>query len=706
MRGVKVTGPRVTVQRQAKPRRFRPASPRRAPQPQVVVVEAPRRRFGRGPQPLQVQVPGDEQQPRERVPGGSTLFRCRRQLVPLTIPAALLTVSAALQAAVALGADRHRLTLGVLLTATLAALVAGKAGAGKLEPRWRPRVWAWAIVGPTWLIATTAHGLSLTAVALLVVATAAITSRWWAEHRHGYPTHPPRQPMPAGDVPPAEDDIVGNFTRYAACQGGPAEDCTLTDPDVTDARSAYTMRIRPGKDSLNRMLQRMDVLATAVHHQPSDIMLEQQTPPAGKRANPNLLRFTVITRSPVADGLAYTGPQWYEDGYDAWIEAGTYADGDGRVRIPVLAENSSWNMILIATMGAGKSTLLNAAAASARASGRCHLVYFDGQGGVSSPLLREYADWAPDHDTPAELKQTNHEVLAALEAFTRARHRQMKVEGIPGINTTRDRPFLLVIIDECHLVFDQGDKDAIARWDNLARQGRKYGLVIWAATQHPKLKSFGGEDSLRDALGGRTTLVGLLKSPVAAGILRTQFDPATLPKDTPGWWFIDAARGRSAMWRGEYLSDKRTAPGQRDSHADRELRRFPPVPLEDAALQRMPEFYRRRGEIAREQRERLLRGGDSHDQPAAPAQPAGAWRPQWPILRPVPSTGTATLPAGLTGRQQDVWTEVAAGRGSAVEIGEALDLAKTRVYDVLKELVDAGHVRAVDGARGRYEVTT
>lgn len=75
-----------------------------------------------------------------------------------------------------------------------------------------------------------------------------------------------------------------------------------------------------------------------------------------------------------------------------------------------------------------------------------------------------------------------------------------------------------------------------------------------------------------------------------------------------------------------------------------------------------------------------------------------------PNLHVVPSVNDPT-PIGLAGLLAEIWAQVAVGHATAAAISAALDLDHSQVDRYIAQLVHAGHVRPVDGARGRYEIT-
>lgn len=672
----------------------------------------------------------------------STLWRARRILAPWLIPLLLVLPAALAWQPVAwfvnlLGADRAWVAAAAGLLAGFAVIRAIRkvcegvtVGSWRmtLDKRWWPRLYAFAAAGWAWEVAAVYYGIHRWLLGVLVLATVALSLPWWRRHR---PADPDEKPQPDTEpdaaLDPARDEIVALFDKYAACKGGPADGCKLIDANTNDHRSTYTMEIRPGKDSLNSILNKQEMIATAVKHDPPDLIIESH--PTRKAT----LQLTVIRSSPVQAGVDFTGPRWVDDDEgNSWVETGPYADGDGVVKVPRISDyTSAENALIVANRGGGKSSLLLSGAISDRSSGKAMLIYLDGKGGASSPILRTWADWAPIGVTDRDIRINGLMVLTMLEQLLAARRRQCMLDGISGLVPSPEQPFVQLIIDECHKFFNE-DPKIVKRWTDLFREMRAFGMGVEAATQGTKITSFGNESDIREFLGGNTTIVGRLRSGQAPGLLRVGFDPSTLARGG-GWFFIDAANGRSAQWRAWRVRDKRSAPTALDSEADEWFARLPAVGLEEPVLAGLPEFYRRRAELAAIHEKRMERGepviGADHpvtledllvppvavdptesSKKPAPANAAtggasdGGWQPLWPTL---PETGTVSSPIApavtevldssqpppeLKGSALQVWRQVADGHATAAEIILAAGLGKSQVYELLGRLEKAGLV--------------
>lgn len=479
----------------------------------------------------------------------------------------------------------------------------------------------------------------------------------------------------------------------------------MTTSDDKPALESYAVHLRPGIDSIDTIMPRFHLICSGLRRKKEQVILEEHP----DYDDPTVLRLRIVEHSPVVDTVAFTGPQWFEDGYDAWIEPGMYADGDGRVTIPIFTQNSTRSLLIFGAMGSGKSALLNSLGVSALSSGRVVIWYLDGQNGASSPQLSRYADWAPVGPHAAM------EMLEALEAFQAQRQKLLRAYRWPGINPTPELPALLVFVDEFHKVWLPTEPRVVRRWDHAAREGRKLGCGIIGADQHPELPSLGGSDPLRQSLGGTRTIMLRTPSAVAANIARIKTDPSQLP-DKPGYGYLIAPPGaaRSAMWRADHLGDD-AKPGETsdaDAWFEHVLQAAPTI--DQATARHLPDAYTERVERAEAERARLLADLNGEELPAddigeAAEEPQrGITVPAGPpvlsgaLPKPKPQQGLASVPDALTDRQASVWAEVAAGRATVAEIRDDLECSDSTVYEALKALRTAGHVQKA--SHGRYEL--
>lgn len=713
----------------------------------------------------------------------STLHRNLEQLKPWGIAAGLTVAALLVELVVLISGARNVVAAFTTVIAVIAAVVIGRLVRAKSEERWRTRSIVWAIAGVGWLSWVAFAGLTWQRVVLLFLGTLCFALHWWQAHRHQHPHERPAEPVVDDEVEVVDLPVRGQHVRlwnkWIAADGcvlkgarliadKPSEPSTTPEPAAAAAKEAaasdtttapvtvvpdpqrlaakvarYTVQLVPGKQSIDTVMSNKSNIDSGLLEAPENVIFEKHP---GKDSS--LLRLSILEESPVAKGIKFTGPQWYEDGYDAWIEPGWYADGNGRVRIPVLALNSTRNLMIFGGQGSGKTSLLNLLAVSALASRRAVVWYLDGQDGASSPQLLHYADWAPEGD------KAGLNMLLALERLYKQRADLLKMRHAQGINPGKgkfeDIPLLIVVVDECHEIWRPGSQ-YIKRWEDLIRKGRKLGVVFWAATQHPKLDSFGGEDGLRSMLMQFTTMVLRMQGKVAKNIVGMDMDPEDLPEDG-GYGYLLAgskSRARSAMFRADHLDDT-----ERDKDSPRpaglpELHPYDPaeaaksiadqwfehvltqapaldtwsaVTLPDAYKNRHTDAERERTERLREY-ERVMNGhaqgalftvdeqiGNGGDDITGGAEADNVIRlprpPQFPSLydEPAPSAepDEQDSDADLTAEEAQVLAVI---RGSADPVHvdavkAATDLNQTYTYDAIKALRKAGLIHRA--GKGRY----
>ncbi|MEQ7007677.1 hypothetical protein ABN028_15995 [Actinopolymorpha sp. B17G11] len=661
----------------------------------------------------------------EHEAGRSTAFRNRRQLVPHLIAAGLFAVNAVLQLLVWL-TQSDTWASSIVFYATMA----GLAGVGlvavfaAVPERWRTRAGVATLASTAWLTWAAQAGIGWVTTAVLMCGYYLLAARWWQYCRPDYPDGPQTAtpvPVTKPSTGPDRHDIAGLWQAYIGSKNGPLPGSSLHSRVIDEHRESWTVELVPGQQSLDKALAALDRIQTGLRRAQEEIIIETH-----QSRDSAQLTLTVITRSPIKDTVSFDGPQYFWDAEreEGWIEPGWYADGEGRVRVGLYAPNSARHLVIFGGQGSGKTALLNSLALSAKASGHTVVWYLDGQDGTSSPQLLRYADWAPTGVDRGE------QMLAALERVFAIRGKIMQARRVAGLTPSPELPGLMVVIDECHLIFDHARPDLVRRWVNLASLARKLCVSFVAATQHPELKSFGDSDKLRSLLQQYTTLVLRTTSGVANNILRLQVDPSKLPS-LPGYGYLvagDQARGvRSAPFRADFLDDRNGA-------ADTWFEAHPGVALDKPSAKAAGPVYHDRAAIAEQHHRDLendlaswLADVDLDDEAFAALVPtqrhadSDTGIADGPLeLAPVVAFPTAivapgkfghesnrhdgeapVVPDGLTESQLAAYVAICNGNDRATDVAAAIDLGPSQTYKLLGELVDAGHISKA--RHGRYQ---
>lgn len=369
---------------------------------------------------------------------------------------------------------------------------------------------------------------------------------------------------------------------------------------------------------------------------------------------------------------------------------------------------------MLGSKGSGKSRVLEIVALTAMACSPTVVFYVDGQNGASSPLLWENALWhaGPD-DAPQMLRS-----LLAIKDYRQLYNRKHKLTGFtPG----PELPGVLVIVDECHKIFTD---QTSAQWADLAREGRKLGIGVLAASQVTTLDAFGGgahADALRSSLVSSNGIALRTASKVQSSVFPgLSVDLMSLPK-LPGFGYtVDDGddQHRTAPFRNRWLiGDKQAA------HRDQPLPDgvhtaeawFAHVAanqqLDDASAHAAGRaFADRHAKAVREHAELDALFAHATGTASGSERSAAAG----PVLVPFPRLDHLSSfkpaqpdpprrrrpPDGLTDAQYRVWDTINCGVTSTSEIASVLGISDRRVRVLVAELESAGHV--VKTGRSHY----
>lgn len=572
---------------------------------------------------------------------------------------------------------------------------------GSIPARWRARVFTAGVTASVWAGLAVHRGPSWQVLAALVVATVALSARWWRHHRLGYPTGP------IVDEPDELDSIPARFGRYVGSNTGPLPGAWLSDRAETKAGEQYTLNLVPGRQTLRSALGVLDKISSGLNSPAGDLVLEEHPSEA-----PTQLLLTVVHRSPVKHTAAYTGPELDHPGGEVRIRVGPYADGDGHATWRLWTPGdephagSWWGGLIIGGMGAGKSRLVEEIAIGAAATGHTVTWFIDPQGGASSPALARHADWYVDGDNAAHM-------LTAAENLVGWRAKENASNGWIGFDPAPDRPGVVIFIDEAHEVFAANTE----RWTTLGRKCRKVGVSLVALSQYPGLTTFGKSEPLRAAVMAGNGIIMRAESRMNNQLMPgVEVDPLTLP-NLPGYGYT-LARGqgaRLAPFRAFYVTNPQDW-----------LAAHPQAPLDPVAAHAAGPTYTQRKHKAEADRAQLRAQLDAITSGTAPPMPTAAAGPVQPVERDEAThsvwprldlaadaddagdqgdpAATATRLPPLTGAQARVWDALApGGEHRFKDLLQATGWSKARLHTVITELVENGQV--TKAGHGRYRRT-
>lgn len=478
------------------------------------------------------------------------------QRAPWAAMGCLAVAAAATRIAALASGHEAETALTVAAVAFTTAVVAGFATRRRIVSRkQRHRFTAACYLAATWLTYVTAAGLSWGALSTLTLLGCGLALLWWRENRiHGQ--------EPAVLLEPGDDDLY--VTRWAQNLGAPGRTLAgsrLTHPQIIKSGYRYNLELVPGVHTVEQVRAMVVTLHGGLRLMPGQDIIVEVHP---DRPAPTAV-LTIVTRSPVKQSKQWPGPAAGFDPTSGSVNLGPFVDGEGVAQWTVYKRDGIFGGYLQGAPGSGKSRMIESICMSLAASETHPTIiwYGDGQNGDSSPMLVEHADYAA----------TSFEAIYnMLSAATRV----MKINGVEnrlskrvGFHPTPQRPGLIVVIDECHKVFDANQNPLLATACQglaltVAREGRKVGVGLVMASQSPTLDAFGGAgngaDTLRSSLLAGNGVILRSKTKNAKQVFDVDINPSAFPK-LPGYAYLcDPDEGaRSAPFRGYWVTDEQAA---------------------------------------------------------------------------------------------------------------------------------------------------
>ncbi|MFI6579344.1 hypothetical protein ACIBFB_26475 [Nocardiopsis sp. NPDC050513] len=441
-----------------------------------------------------------------------------------------------------------------------------------------------------------------------LLALLALGSRFWAHHR--VPRVLAAVDEAVAPPPPPGEHVVARKWRTRVANGNGA----LPGTKLTDlVDESYGVRGRlhlvPGRQTITSVRAAQGYIATALGVSEADILIEQVEPTEDDpKPDSSILDVKVVTVGMLTQKVPLEGERLVVDGDDVSIRMGPYADGDGEALWRLYTADSIWGGFVAGSTGSGKSGLIDALALGIWQTQNTIVIYLDPKNGGSSPRIFDRAHWSVGKD-PGTWDAILDGLIEVIEARGLENSARLKVSGF---TPSKERPGIVVIVDECHVVINPGNAE---RWGRVGREGRAAGVQAVYASQIYGLQTFGGDDAVRSSATAGNTVALRVSRNQSTMIADIPLDPSTLPKIT-GVGLVDS--GREAPFKAAWAPSETTA-AQMDAaleHAPQEL-----DPLAAGAFDAGTKgLYSRRHEIAEQQvanAEERLRAYESGRVPAA-----------------------------------------------------------------------------------------
>lgn len=570
------------------------------------------------------------------------------------------------------------------------------------------------------------------------------SARYW---RKNAPAYPPMGGYPTVEqvatetatATEAEDEgeeldedvaaVIADWNTYVNQKGQIMPGAELNFGEHFGHGTQFTVRLVRGKQRFEHLLKALPDIAYALDVPEGEVSVD---PNPRRQLEPTL---TITTSRP---DTTYTGPVVAREGSSVYIEIGPYTDGLGVVRYQLLADQLSDDELaqgvtprgsaiggyVLGDKGSGKSRLIESIALGAMAEG-VEVWYLDPQGGASSPVLQKHAHWplmGLDGDDGKQFGNVD-DLLNALDGVVAVRQDENSAIDATGFQHTRERPMILVVIDECHQVFGALDPKTNERFGkqfgDVDRIARKLGIGFLGGSQAPSQDVFGGDTTLRNGMAGANAYLlkyngsnaklafGTLDDSVVAGAQRLETNL--------GLGYAINGDRPLAVFQNRYCPDLEPffhslPTGGLDELArigagEAYARRHQAVEANRAATQERLEAYRTgkvtpgRRKASREVKEKKNSGKEE-----LAAGNVAYMFPGTRQLRPHNETERELPP--LTDRQQQILTMLAETAMSAKEIAVNYGGVTNRtISNDLRTLREHKLVRLADEAEGRYIAT-
>jgi len=469
------------------------------------------------------------------------------------------------------------------------------------------RVQAGAVASCAWCLTTPLTGASALEMWLaLGLGTVGLSARWWQRIRPGYPTATGTGTdlvlasetalVPTIDtdaeataVVTAAESILEAWDATVTVTGGLVPGSKLTDPQLRDHRVSFIVVLQPGKQTVQDLRALAGRIGSAIGFFGKDITFDE-----GARPTEAIMSVRISAEV----DTTYTGPVVIVEGEDIFLEIGPYIDGDGATRYHVAGPNSVNSGFVLGSKGSGKSRVLELIADGLRALG-VEIWWLDPQGGASSKALKDHADWplmgldSDEHIDPelAYIGNMLH-LWRAVSNVAKIREAENVAMGLDGFTHTRERPAIMVMIDECHKGFNL--KNPITGntfgydFGELDRVIRKLGIGFIGASQIFTMDTFGNSAALRSGMITGNLLIMRMMEKSHCGLLPGSApSPLSLRKGGGYGYAIDTDR-EHVMWRARNIG----------GHAAEHLAAKPKATLDARATKAAGQVYRDRHQTA------------------------------------------------------------------------------------------------------------
>ena len=466
-----------------------------------------------------------------------------RRAAPHVVVTALLVAAGAAEVAETATGDAATVAMATIAVAVVVAVVSVCIQRVRVSMRAAGTGWSatWVLGAIGWLAMTAITGVTWETTAALLVGGWSLGLRHWRDRR--IPNRPPIVPETVAEKRTAAvvPVVVQRWNERIGSGSGVLSGAELVDREDAPGGEKYTVQLVAGRQTVSDLINALPKIASGLRCSFADLVVE--TIPG----DDSMVKLAIMPASPLKTATAFAGPYVTAPGL---IGLGPWGDGSGLATWRLYSPNSMWGGVIIGGTGSGKSELINLIMVSAMSRGDTAIVYIDGQDGNSSPEMLRGAHWPVTRDNALA-------ALVALHQIVTWRSRENAVNGHRGFSPSPERPGILVVVDECHEIFEK-DPFCKALAEDISRIGRKVGVAILAASQYAGAKTFGNSTVLRDRLmEGNAVCLRTASKAEKNFFPGLELNPVLLPANLPGYgYLVDVTGGGSlAPFRGAFLEN-------------------------------------------------------------------------------------------------------------------------------------------------------
>lgn len=349
--------------------------------------------------------------------------------------------------------------------------------------------------------------------------------------------HPGEQYVTVRRTPPPELDpttIEGKWARLVRPRVMPGTH--LEDAQIDPATDGWVAWVVADEDVPAVPVPDRKLLVGALR---SSLTLVDYQPHA---SDPRRGKIRIMDKNPLEDGVPFPGPHVLEPSKGGYIAIGRAVSGRvARIQLfdPVLGAQ---HVFIAGVTGSGKGGVVQIIALAAHLAGTA-IIYADPKGSSN-----------PDVAAMAAHEATGANAIESLRvAYGLLEHRVEESArlGRKNFQATADCPWVMVIVDETHMVTDSATeegKEAVFILDKVAALGRNLGMTLLIVNQAVNADKLGGSTALRTNVIQGGAMVMLRTDSAQSNLITVDgfegIDPGAIPAawsvgDEPLVWADD-----------------------------------------------------------------------------------------------------------------------------------------------------------------------